>query len=396
MDLQSLLQGLAAVLLVAFAVSLWITLLEAARVRKDAEGNRARKGASQTQGGGRPSTPANPVSKGSTKDVAEGLSRWLAKRRLQSKRVDYAAVLVEVAARLQAGAPTADAWRKSWSRVTGADPGEVSVDGVPSALRADRGTVAQVIVTSTSFSALTGAPLKDVLGRTAEALIEMEKASDAQEVAFAGPRLSAKVLTFLPLAGVLGASVLGAEPLVWFTSGLGPALVALLGAALTVAGHVTTRGMVEAAAKVSYEQVVAPVYCDLVASGMRGGSSVPSALKALGQASGESQYKRVGAELMLGASWAEAWEPTPPAGQLLKRGLQPAWEDGVSAVEILTTLANRERARSAANAKQEAERLGVKLAFPLAGLLLPAFILLGLVPVFMSLFGSEVLPAFGG
>ena len=228
------------------------------------------------------------------------------------------------------------------------------------------------------------------------ALQERITSSDAQNVAFAGPRLSARVLTFLPLAGVLGASVLGAEPVAWFVSGVGPALTALLGVALTVAGHVTTRGMVESAAKISEEQVVAPVYCDLVASGMRGGASVPSALKALGAASGVDDYKRVGTELMLGASWAEAWEPTPPAGALLERGLQPAWEDGVSAVEILTTLANRERARSVAGAKQEAERLSVKLAFPLAALLLPAFILLGLVPVFMSLFGSEVLPAFGG
>ncbi len=386
MDLLSALQGLAAILLIVFAVSVWITLLEAAHLRKDSEGNR---------GSERP-TADHQTEEHLGQDADGRFSTLLAKRRSRAKNIDYAAVLVEVAARLHAGVPTAEAWRKSWRRVTGADPGEVSVDGVPSALRAERGTVAQVVATATSFSALTGAPLKDVLARTADALTEMEKASDAQNVAFAGPRLSARVLTFLPLAGVLGASVLGAEPVAWFVSGVGPALTALLGVALTVAGHVTTRGMVESAAKISEEQVVAPVYCDLVASGMRGGASVPSALKALGAASGVDDYKRVGTELMLGASWAEAWEPTPPAGALLERGLQPAWEDGVSAVEILTTLANRERARSVAGAKQEAERLSVKLAFPLAALLLPAFILLGLVPVFMSLFGSEVLPAFGG
>lgn len=408
MELQSVLHALIALLLIVFSASMWVTLLESARIRRDARNAHDEKvdADAGTGGVGTGIAGTEDVEKGSH-TAPTALSSFLPSAFLPSaflpgaflgrrnKAVDYPAVLIEVASRLQAGVPTSDAWHDSWKRTVGRDPGEVGVDGVPQSLRDQPGVVARMVVAATRFSAITGAPLKDVLRRTAQSLTEMERANDAQETAFAGPKLSAKVLTFLPIAGIFGASVLGVEPLAWFLSGGIPVLLGLLGVGLTVAGHLVTKGMIDRAARVSEEQVVAPVYCDLVVSGMKGGASVPTVLRALGSAAEDPAYKRVGTELMLGAPWVEAWTPLPSAGSLLERGLQPAWEDGVSSTGILTTLADQTRARSVANAKQEAEKLSVKLAFPLAVLLLPAFIILGLLPIFMSLFGSDLLPAFG-
>lgn len=397
MDLQVLLHGLAALLLIVFAVSIWVTLLESGRIRRASE-QRSRNDPDRgvRDGGDSDRDDERASEHDETSELQENPAAPGIFGFRRSPNVDYPAVLVEVAARLQAGVPTATAWAASWRRVTKSDPGEVGVDGVPEALRKEESLVAQVVVASTRFSAFTGAPLKDVLSRVATALTEMERAEDAQQTAFAGPRLSTKVLTFLPVAGLLGASILGVEPFAWFLSGPLPMFLAVLGVGLTVSGHLITKGMVDRAAKISEDQVVAPIYCDLVVSGMRGGASVPTVLKALGEATENSDYGRVGEELMLGSNWEEAWNPLPGGGGLLKQGLQPAWEDGVSSVAILTTLADQTRARSVADAKQQAERLSVKLAFPLATLLLPAFILLGLLPIFMSLFGSDLLPAFSG
>lgn len=363
MGLEGALTGLVVSLSLLFILGLWSAIRQSKTVRDHAKATDA----------GNRKPPGGPR-----------------RRKKKPKPVDFPLLLMEVSARLQAGDPTGQAWAKTWARVTGEKPADGEDGSVPQQLL-DRGGVAgEVVVAATRFSTLTGSPLKDVLARIAEALLDMQASLSAQKVAFAGPKLSAKVLTFLPLAGLFGAELLGAEPLQWFFSGLVPAAIAALGVFLTAAGHLTTKTMVKTAASVGDGKLKAPVYCDLVVAGMRGGSSIPTVLQALGEAAEDEEFTRIGKELMLGSTWEEAWDPQPHSGDLLKRGLQPAWEDGVSSVGLLTALADQARTRGVTEAKEAAERLSVKLAFPLATLLLPAFILLGLLPVFMSLFGTEL------
>lgn len=353
---------------------------------------------------GRPQPPDNGIrieTAGEEAEDEEAGGEYLGEGRLlrprgrrvrgtQEREIDFAEACMEVSARLRAGEATSAAWSATWIRITGQDPGDTDDSGVPQALAGLSGEVPQLVVAAIRFSYTTGAPLREVLEQAAGGLSDMERAQSAQKVAFAGPKMSARVLTALPLVGVLGAQVLGANPLTWiFTSPAGH-VVGALGVAFTFAGHVVSRRMIGRAQESIAHNARAPLVADLLAAGLSGGLSIPAALEALGHSLPQPELVRVSRELRLGASWQEAFTPVPPGAALLMRGLQAAWEDGIFALGLLGQLATSARARSVTDAQVAAEKLSVKLALPLGALLLPAFVLLGLVPVALSLFGGQL------
>lgn len=372
MTLAAALQGLAAVLFLGFGIGVAAQLVQSLRYgRRRQPGRKRRPKVGSERPQGRPQLWKRP------------------------DPIDYPVLLTEVAGRLQSGASVVEAWQASLDRLVGAEADRAETqslpaDGVPEWLAAQPHEAARTAATATRFSFITGAPLKDVLQRTATALTEMERSADAQRIAFTGPKMSARVLTALPVFGLLGGELLGADSISWLLGGGIGSLAAALGVGFAVAGHLVTTRMIARAAQLNRESLIAPAYCDLIISGLRGGSSVPLSLDALGEASGDGEFSRVAAELQLGAPWLEAWQPVPLGGSLLVEGLQPAWEDGVSATRMLSVLADQARARSVTEAQRRAEKLSVKLAFPLATLLLPAFILLGLLPIFVTLLGSQL------
>lgn len=303
-----------------------------------------------------------------------------------------AAACAEVSARLRAGDSTGVAWSRTIDRALGTEgKGDLRVEEVLE----QSGEAGQLALISMRFAEQTGAPLASVLDRTARALTERERANEALEIAFSGPRTSARVLSALPLVGLLGGELLGARPIEWFLGGPVQLLLAAVGTALAVTGNAVSHRMTERAARAGDGRQRAPVYCDLAVAGLQSGMAVPSVLRAIGLASSEDEYCRIGRELELGATWDEAWEPIPDAGELLCRALEPAWSDGVSPTQLLIGAAEHARATAVGEAKKAAEKLGVKLAFPLGLLLLPSFIVLGLMPIFFSLVGGELGGVFG-
>ena len=67
----------------------------------------------------------------------------------------------------------------------------------------------------------------------------------------------------------------------------------------------------------------------------------------------------------------------------------------MSPTPLLEQVADDARRRSITQAKEVAERLSVKLAIPLGLLLLPSFVLLGLVPIVFSLIGTQTIFGVG-
>ncbi len=143
------------------------------------------------------------------------------------------------------------------------------------------------------------------------------------------------------------------------------------------------------------------VQLDLVRSALAAGASVPAALDALGDALGRdagAQLRRVVAALRLGADWDEAWDLMGPPettastrsalqtsdSSRIRDCLAPAWRDGVDPDPLLRQAAATIRSGRSARAREAAARLGVRLVLPLGCCLLPAFVLLGLVPVLLS------------
>lgn len=151
--------------------------------------------------------------------------------------------VTQVAALLRSGLPPGRAW--------GAVGVRCDVRGVPDhddaarVLGAPR--VVPGIVAGVRLAVEVGAPLAAVLDDVVEATLAEDAARVARETALAGPRATARVLAWLPGAGVLLGYALGADPVGVLLAG-GVGTVALLGAAvLVLVGRRWTGALVRAA-----------------------------------------------------------------------------------------------------------------------------------------------------
>ncbi len=336
-----------------------------------------------------------------------------------------ALLVAEVAARLRAGAPVPEAWRAAWARTAGLGPWtSVDPDGTPTEVarlaRRPRwrdlvGTIgsgaqesrrpgpvevlraggararsgrraAAALVAACRFTYLLGAPLAGVLDIVADGIDESAAAEDARRIARSGPATSARVLTVLPLVGVVAGEALGAHPLDQFAGGGIGTVCLVVGVACLAAGHLVSRHMLRRVEGRGNTPGMDPaILCDLVVAGLESGASVPTTLEALGRAADLPDLVRIGRELVLGVPWRLAWEPCPAPATLVAQALEPAWEDGTSPVPLLRRVAAQLRVRRVSDARAEAEALGVRLVVPLGALLLPAFLALGVVPVLLHL-----------
>ncbi|MDF2805945.1 MAG: secretion system protein [Cellulosimicrobium sp.] len=135
------------------------------------------------------------------------------------------------------------------------------------------------------------------------------------------------------------------------------------------------------------------VLLELLAAAVRSGAAVPRALDVVGSCVGGREgagLRAAGAALLLGASWDAAWATAPPRLAVVQRALRPAWLHGAAPAPALRAAAQASRQDRTAAAKAAAARLAVHLVRPLGACFLPAFVLVGLVPVLVSL-GSGLL-----
>ncbi|MBM7478701.1 type II secretion system F family protein [Oerskovia jenensis] len=138
-------------------------------------------------------------------------------------------------------------------------------------------------------------------------------------------------------------------------------------------------------------QVEIGVLLELLGAAVRAGTSVPRALEAVGQAIGGpdgAALARAGAAVVLGAGWAEAWSGAPARLAVVRSALGLAWEQGAAPGEALRAAGEQLRSDQQAAARQAAARLAVHLVLPLGVCFLPAFVLIGLLPVLLSLGGG--------
>ncbi|GED09978.1 type II secretion system F family protein [Cellulosimicrobium cellulans] len=135
------------------------------------------------------------------------------------------------------------------------------------------------------------------------------------------------------------------------------------------------------------------VLLELLAAAVHSGAAVPRALDVVGSCVGGREgagLRAAGAALLLGASWDAAWATAPPRLAVVQRALRPAWLHGAAPAPALRAAAQASRQDRTASAKAAAARLAVHLVLPLGACFLPAFVLVGLVPVLVSL-GSGLL-----
>lgn len=132
--------------------------------------------------------------------------------------------------------------------------------------------------------------------------------------------------------------------------------------------------------------------CALTGAAVRSGLDVRSALDHVGRVAGGDGDALCGvaAALSLGVPWDHAWAGAPVRLAPLGRALAPAWERGSSPVDALEALADTTLARARAAGDKAAAELGVRLALPLALCLMPAFVLVGIVPLVIAVGGAAL------
>ncbi|MBM6979617.1 MAG: hypothetical protein I3J03_07855 [Actinomyces succiniciruminis] len=265
-----------------------------------------------------------------------------------------------------------------------------------------------------------GAPLAGVLEAVAGGVADSGHADASRRTALSGPRSTARLLALLPPVGLLLGSAVGAHPGRMLLDGGWGSALGVAGVVLMGVGHWLT-GRLVAAAAAAPEEVDEALVLDLAGAALAAGASVPGTLQALGRALDDEMLGVVGRALLLGADWDEAWRAGrggvgaaadgsqddaeeggaangphrrrwwgwaesrgPRRFGRLEACLRPGWEDGASPAPLLAgTAASLRAGRQAADA-EAAERLAVRLVLPLGTCFLPAFIILGIVPVVLS------------
>ena len=323
---------------------------------------------------------------------------------------ELALLAAEVSTRLRAGAPASSAWERALERI-GVGSAVGTDDVYPRALdewarepprwrsllmrarspdAAAARTSAASVVVACRFSHGLGAPLADVLDAIGDAIDDSQAVEEARRVASAGPLMSARVLAGLPLVGVTAALALGASPWGFYTSGTPGAVCASLGVLAWVAGVASCRRILARCrrADASGGDTDAALACDLIASALACGASIPRALDALADACAQEPLAWTASSLRLGATWEQAWEEAPAWADPLRDALEASWTAGTAPEGMLARCASWERRARLVDAKTRAEELSVRLVGPLGAFFLPAFLLLGIAPLLAHLMGT--------
>jgi Flp pilus assembly protein TadB len=129
-----------------------------------------------------------------------------------------------------------------------------------------------------------------------------------------------------------------------------------------------------------------PHVVDLMASCLTAGVSPTAALDKVAAAVGEpmgTELDALSARLRLGIDPVTVWSDAAAHPQLgaLSRAVARAVESGASVADAMVRLSEDLRVRSDAQVEARARSVGVRAAVPLGVCLLPAFVLVGVVPL---------------
>lgn len=215
-----------------------------------------------------------------------------------------------------------------------------------------------------------GAPLAATLREFAAALRSLEQIERNVASALAAPRATARMVMVLPAVGILFGAVLGFNTVgVLVTTPAGLACLATGGTLMLVARGWNRR--LVAAAKP--DGSIAGLRLDLTAIAVAGGSSLERASLAVDRA-------------LLSAELDTAADDAATADSVLDL----ARRAGVPAAELLRSEADQSRRKVATQAERRASVLAVRLMLPLGLCILPAFMILAVVPLLIAVVSSTI------
>ncbi|MEY3677502.1 MAG: hypothetical protein RL351_729 [Actinomycetota bacterium] len=219
------------------------------------------------------------------------------------------------------------------------------------------------------LSAKLGGPILLALNRIADVFDRQQRNQREVQLAFSGPQATAKLVMWLPVLALLLGQAVGMNPIGAIFHSLLGALSVSLGLGLMVAGRQWTRRLLARALPASRDP---GAFLDCVLIGLQAGLPLSAAQKQAAQ-----EYELTFDE--------------PPEKQNFER-LENAAElsrsTGAAVGEILIAEADGFREQQRYEVATRISKLGVQLMIPLGVAVLPAFILLSIVPIAISLLSN--------
>lgn len=224
----------------------------------------------------------------------------------------------------------------------------------------------QDLAAAWEIATTVGAPLADALRTIAESLRDAASAADDVRIALAEPAGTARLLLWMPFAGLLLGFALGFDTVGVIVATPWGAGCVVAGLLLVLAARLWTKRLLIRARP-------APgtpgMQAELVAIALSGGASVE---RALSLATSSGSHKS--------------------GDSAVRSVLDMARAAGVPAVELLRASAAQERHDARVRGRMRAARLSTALLLPLGVCTLPAFLLLGVAPLLLSVLASTPLP----
>jgi tight adherence protein B len=223
------------------------------------------------------------------------------------------------------------------------------------------------LATAWAVATNVGSPLAPTLRDFAGSLRDLAQAQREITVALAAPRATARLVIALPIIGLLFGMLLGFDTLgTLFTTPIGWVCLAL-GTGLMLAAARWNRRLVRRAQPTD---ITPGLVFDLLAIAVAGGGSLDRARSAVAVAI--ERFARDG---------SLATDDTNEVLELSRRA-------GIPAAELLRSEANERRRQARADVSAQAEALSVRLMVPLGVCVLPAFMVLSVVPLLVTVLRS--------
>lgn len=302
-----------------------------------------------------------------------------------------AETVLRLAVMLQAGIAPASAWRHL---AASRDPAAVRVtaavaEGMPlTRAIASSGGAWRDVAVAWHVAATVGAPLAESLRGLAAALRDAAEAADDVRVALAEPAGTARLIGWLPLIALGLGAALGFDTLGTLLGH--PAGIACLvaGGALIAASQRWTARLVRRARAAAG---VPGLHAELIAIALSGGASIDRATAVVHDAHAVAGSVATGPQGASAALAGSGPRPTDAPSDVdfdVDAVLALSRSAGVPAVELLRASAAHARHRARVDGRLRAARLSSRLLLPLGVCTLPAFLLLGVAPMLLSVIST--------
>lgn len=211
----------------------------------------------------------------------------------------------------------------------------------------------------------SGGPLVLAITRFTEVLAKLDAHQDQLQLTFAAPKATSRLIFGLPFVGLAMAQLLGLAPISAMTNSLPGFLALCLGLILMLAAGISSRRMLRRASPAFSDP---GIFLDCVVIGLQAGLPVSAAA--------ENAKVRVGED------------PDSEAFQQLEQALVLSDSTGAELTSILSAAADGLRDELFHEQSNRLAKLAVHLMIPLGLAVLPAFVLLTVVPIAIGLVGK--------